>query len=71
MIGDFHSLDSGSSPDIGISPLFQKWSKIQIVIWFNLSIVKKVEDTAQGAPGFMVKWHHSCFGSMSFGFDSR
>lgn len=49
MIGDFHSLDSGSSPDIGISPLFQKWSKIQIVIWFNLSIVKKVEDTAQGA----------------------
>ena len=38
MIGDFHSLDSGSSPDIGISPLF----KIQIVIWFKLSIVERL-----------------------------
>ena len=34
----FHSRNSGSSPDIGISPLF----KIQIVIWFNLSIVKRL-----------------------------
>jgi hypothetical protein len=42
MIGDFHSLDSGSSPDIGISPLLKKWSKIQIVIWFNRFFVEKL-----------------------------